>query len=189
MCEATPDADAEFEKSLQSPALAREFVEKHACSEHGTRSTVALQLLASELVTNAALYGAAPITVRISCDGYSMRVDVRDGGRTDTTPDTSAGTTSERAGAVGGLEAGPGAQVTEVTTPKAGTDGLEAVAEGLGLLLVDKVAHEWGVLTDDGGRTFWGTIRTGLVPGQTPRAWPEPVVRAEAGSARATLPH
>lgn len=179
MCEATPDADAEFEKSLQSPALAREFVERHACSEHGARSTVALQLLASELVTNAALYGAAPITVRISCDGYSMRVDVRDGGRTAATSEP----------ALGGLEAGPSRQAPEVTAPTAGTDGLEAVADGLGLLLVDKVAHEWGVLTEDGGRTFWGTIRTGLVPGQTPRAWPEPVVHAEAGSARATLPH
>jgi anti-sigma regulatory factor (Ser/Thr protein kinase) len=175
MCEATSDAEAEFEKSLQSPALAREFVEQHACSEHGARSTVALQLLASELVTNAALYGAAPITVRISCDGYSMRVDVQDRGR-------SAGPD----GTWGGLDGAPGAVDAPVD---ARIDALDAVADGLGLLLVDKIAHEWGVVTEDGGRTFWGTIRTGLVPGQTPRSWPEPLMRTEAGSAPATAPH
>lgn len=178
MCQATPDADAEFEKSLQSPALARDFVERHACSEHGARSTVALQLLASELVTNAALYGTAPIRVRISCDGYSMRVDVQDGGR-PTAPD----------GAAGGLDAALGPVDAAAGPPDATGDELDAVADGLGLLLVDKIAHEWGVVTEDGGRTFWGAIRTGLVPGQTPRPWPEPPVSSEAGSAPATAPH
>ena len=165
MCEATPDADAEFEKSLRSPALAREFVEQHACAEHGARSTVALQLLASELVTNAALYATAPIRVRISCNGYSMRVDVHDEGRSGCP--------------------GPGSDGSVADEP----DADRSDTDGLGLLLVDKVAHEWGVVPDDGGRTFWGTIRTGLVPGQTPRSWPEPLVRTEAGSVPATVPH
>lgn len=185
MCEATTDADAEFEKSLQSPALARDFVEQHACSEHGARSTVALQLLASELVTNAALYGTAPISVRISCDGYSMRVDVQDGGRS-TGPDGVSGGLDSPSAAV---DAAPGAGGAATDLSDGLVDPLDVVADGLGLLLVDKIAHEWGVVTVDDRRTFWGTIRTGLVPGQTPRTWPEPLVRTEAGSSRATAPH
>ncbi len=182
MCEATADADAEFEKSLESPALARDFVEQHACSEHGARSTVALQLLASELVTNAALYGTAPISVRITCDGYSMRVDVQDGGRSPGPDGTSGGLASA-------ADAAPGAGGAATDPSDGQVDPLDVVADGLGLLLVDKIAHEWGVVTVDDRRTFWGTIRTGLVPGQTPRTWPEPLVRTEAGSAPATAPH
>lgn len=136
MCEVTGDAEAVFEKSLQSPGLVRDFVEKSACAEHGSRGTVALQLLASELVTNAVLYGEAPIRVAISCDGYSMRVEVHDRGDAE----------------------GPGA-----TLP----------ADSLGFLLVNKVAHDWGSLPVAHGRAFWGSIRTGMVPGQTPRPWPE----------------
>ncbi|HEX6247995.1 MAG TPA: ATP-binding protein [Nocardioidaceae bacterium] len=136
MCEVTGDAEAAFEKSLQSPALVRDFVEKNACAEHGSRGTVALQLLASELVTNAVLYGEPPVEVGISCDGYSMRVEVHDHG---------AAHPSEEGWA----------------------------PDSLGFLLVNKVAHEWGVTPVPEGRTFWGSIRTGMVPGQTPRPWPE----------------
>jgi hypothetical protein len=103
-----------------------------------------------------------------------MRVDVRDGGRST---------------ASGGLDGAIEARDTVTDGPDAASGGLDAAADGLGLLLVDKIAHEWGVVAEDDGRTFWGTIRTGLVPGQTPRSWPEPLVRTEADSAPVTAPH
>lgn len=76
MCEKTPDARATFAKSLQSPGLARDFVHDNICPRHGERGAVTLELLASELVTNAVLYGEPPITMTISCSLYSMRLEV-----------------------------------------------------------------------------------------------------------------
>ena len=76
MCDITPDARAMFSKSLHSPGLAREFVHENVCPEHGARGAVAQELLASELVTNAVLYGEAPITLKITCSAFSMRIEV-----------------------------------------------------------------------------------------------------------------
>lgn len=135
MCETTPVNTVTLEKSLASPAVARDFVEQNACPDHGAHGMAALQLLASELVTNAALYGAGPIEVRISCDVDTMRVEVHD-------------------------ERGEG----EVL------DG----GDGMGLLLVNKVAHDWGTTRTEHGKTVWGTVRTGVVPEQRPRSWESP---------------
>ncbi len=86
MCEVTADASVTLSKSLQSPALARDFVEQNTCPSHGGRGAVALQLLASELVTNAVLYGDAPIQLEMSCSTYEMRLEVHDRKRTDEAP-------------------------------------------------------------------------------------------------------
>lgn len=135
MCETTPVSTITLEKSLASPALARDFVERHSCPDHGGHGMAALQLLASELVTNAALYGAGPIEVRISCDVDSMRVEVHD----------------ER----------PEGEVL-------------SGGDGMGLLLVNKVAHDWGATRSEHGKTVWGTVRTGVVPAQRPRSRESP---------------
>lgn len=127
MCDVTPDSTTTVPASLEAPALAREFVEAHSCPAHGATADVAVQLLASELVTNAVLYGAPPITLHLSCSGYALHLEVRD---------------RERA------------------------DGPAADADGLGMLLVDKVANEWGATRTERGRTVWCTVRTGVVPRQ-----------------------
>jgi hypothetical protein len=91
MCDVTPDTRTTFAKSLQSPALAREFVHEHVCAEHGGRGAVALELLASELVTNAVLYGGPPITMKLSCSGFSMRVEVHHENRASQPCEASVG--------------------------------------------------------------------------------------------------
>lgn len=134
MCDITPDARATFSKSLQSPGLARDFVHENGCAEHGARGSVALELLASELVTNAVLYGEAPITMKIACSVYSMRLEVHHENR-------------------------------------AAEAGVESPADGLGFLLVDKVAQEWGATLTATGKTIWCTVPTGVLPqGRRPEA-------------------
>lgn len=127
MCDVTPESTTTVPASLGAPALAREFVETHSCPVHGATADVAAQLLASELVTNAVLYGAPPITLHLSCSGYALHLEVRD---------------RERA------------------------DGRAPEADGLGMLLVDKVANDWGATRAAGVRTVWCTVRTGVVPRQ-----------------------
>lgn len=157
MCEFTPAARVRLQKSLESPALVRDFVEDNTCPVHGTLGVAALQLLASELVTNAVLYGAAPIWAEISCEGHTMRAEVHD---------------EDREGQV------------------------LSAADGLGLLLVNKVAHEWGTELTETGKTVWCTVRTGFVPAQRPRSWEDgevadPVVGEHVprgGAARSARP-
>lgn len=132
MCDVTADAEASLPSSLQSPALARDFVEEHACPAHAGRAAVAVQLLASELVTNAVLYGAPPITVELSCSAYRLHLRVTEQVR----PDTPA-----------------------------------PASDGLGMLLVDKVAHEWGTVSTTAGKTVWCTVRTGFLPSQRATSW------------------
>ncbi|HLN78710.1 MAG TPA: ATP-binding protein [Nocardioidaceae bacterium] len=134
MCDITPDTRTTFSKSLQSPGLAREFVHEHVCAEHGGRGAVALELLASELVTNAVLYGGAPITMQLTCSGFSMRIEVHHENRASQPCEASAD-------------------------------------DGLGLLLVDKVSHEWGTTPTPTGKTVWCTLRTGFVPQRRTLAW------------------
>lgn len=132
MCEVTPAARITLEKSLESPATVRDFVERNVCPVHGGRGMAAVQLLASELVTNAVLYGAEPIWAEITCEVHTTRMEVHD---------------ELRDGEV-----------------LAGTDGM-------GLLLVNKVAHEWGTTRTLTGKTVWGIVPTGFLPVQRPRVW------------------
>jgi anti-sigma regulatory factor (Ser/Thr protein kinase) len=160
MCETTPAARVTLERSLGSATLVRDFVEDHHCAGHGAPGMAALQLLASELVTNAVLYGADPIWARVSCEVHTMRVEVHD---------------EDREGAVL-----PG-------------------SDGMGLLLVNKVAHEWGTTRTATGKTVWATVATvatGHVPVQAPRSWEEPGAGSalrrtsgEAGSGVAARSH
>lgn len=79
-CGLTSDVSASFPSSRRAPSLAREFVQQHCCPVHGTRASSALALVTSELVTNAVLHGAPPITVHLSCQVQLVRVVVSDGG-------------------------------------------------------------------------------------------------------------
>lgn len=78
MCDLTPDQLATFPDSKFSPMHARAFVREHGCPEHASAALGALLLVTSELVTNAVLYGAPPITVQLRCLGTEVHVVVGD---------------------------------------------------------------------------------------------------------------
>jgi anti-sigma regulatory factor (Ser/Thr protein kinase) len=69
MCETTPPAEMQLPSTAQAPGAAREFLRAAACATHHARVLDEAELLVSELVTNAVLHGAPPITVRVECDG------------------------------------------------------------------------------------------------------------------------
>ena len=80
MCHTTPDLSCALTSSLGSPHAARRFVREHGCADHGTFVNDALQLATSELVTNAVLYGRAPIGLQLSCQTDDVRLAVTDAG-------------------------------------------------------------------------------------------------------------
>lgn len=79
MCTTTPPAEMRLPSTVQAPAAAREFLRAAACPTHHARVLDEAELLVSELVTNAVLHGAPPITVRVECDNsHNLRVAVTD---------------------------------------------------------------------------------------------------------------
>jgi anti-sigma regulatory factor (Ser/Thr protein kinase) len=79
MCDATPEAAVDLPSSVHAPSLARDFVQEHICRRHGDSAESAVKLVTSELVTNAVLYGAPPISVTVACAVHEIRVSVADG--------------------------------------------------------------------------------------------------------------
>ena len=132
MCEDTPLATMRLSKSVKAPALAREFVRQNACWFHSTSAEGALELLASELVTNAVLHGSPPIWLSIECSVHVLRVAVHDGD---------------------------------------GTKPARPTPDGLGLMIVDKVSHDWGTDLTLAGKTVWCRLPTGFIPAQRSPTW------------------
>jgi len=64
------------QRSLRAPAEARRFVEEHVCPQHDTLATAAIALVASEVVTHAALRGEGPITIVLDCGVTSLTLRV-----------------------------------------------------------------------------------------------------------------
>jgi serine/threonine-protein kinase RsbW len=97
-----------------------------------------LELLVSELVTNAVLHAGIspedPISVHMTTGGRRVRVAVHDGGR---------GFDAPAAGDPGGLDPG-----------------------GRGCLIVDALSDEWGIDCDAGGCTVWCEVQTEEQPGE-----------------------
>jgi len=60
------------ERSLRAPAEARRFVEGHVCPQHDILATAAIALVASEVVTYAALRGEGPIAIDLECGVSSV---------------------------------------------------------------------------------------------------------------------
>ena len=85
MCDLTTDQCATFPDSKFSPMRARAFVREYGCPEHASVALGALLLVTSELVTNAVLHGAPPISVQLRCLGTEVQVVVGDMG--DGLPD------------------------------------------------------------------------------------------------------
>ncbi len=78
MCAITPDASCQLPSSLQAPALARDFVKSMVCRDHARAAEPALTLLAEELVTQAMMYGAPPMSLRLRCTMSEATVEVAD---------------------------------------------------------------------------------------------------------------
>lgn len=83
MCEVQAPSQTQLPADARAPGLARAFLRAAACEAHHARVVDEAELLVSELVTNAVLHGAPPITMRVECDGSNgLRVSV-----TDNNPD------------------------------------------------------------------------------------------------------
>jgi anti-sigma regulatory factor (Ser/Thr protein kinase) len=79
MCEVQGPSQTRLPADTRAPALARTFLRAAACETHHARVVDDAELLVSELVTNAVLHGAPPITMRVECDGSNgLRVSVTD---------------------------------------------------------------------------------------------------------------
>jgi hypothetical protein len=63
---------------MQAPALARGFVQSSLCREHAQAAEAVVTLLTDELVTQALLYGAPPVTVTLTCTTTEVTVEVAD---------------------------------------------------------------------------------------------------------------
>lgn len=108
------------------------------------------QLALTELVSNAVLHAATPLTVSVSCAEAVMEIAVFDGSRNLPAVREEGDTSGDdRSGRPHVQEAG-------------------SIARGRGLLLVDAVAAQWGVSPQSDGKAVW--IRT-----PTPVDWPHAV--------------
>ncbi|MCU1586659.1 MAG: sensor protein [Frankiales bacterium] len=89
-----------------------------------------VQLLASEVVSNAIRHGLSPVTLIARYDGKRVRIEVGDGSREMPTP----------------------------RHPSAFDEG------GRGMLLVEAIATNWGVLPTVGGKRVWFEVELGPEP-------------------------
>jgi anti-sigma regulatory factor (Ser/Thr protein kinase) len=79
MCNVTPPAELTLAVDERAPGEARKFLREASCRTHHARVMDEAELLVSELVTNAVVHGAPPLTVSVECDGTGLRVAVTDG--------------------------------------------------------------------------------------------------------------
>ena len=78
MCEVKEPAEKRLPDDKTAPGLARAFLREAVCDIHHAEVLDEAELLVSEVVTNAVLHGAPPITVRVECDGNRLLVSVTD---------------------------------------------------------------------------------------------------------------
>ena len=82
-CPTSLPARRRLPETLEAPAHARRFVHDVLCRDHGTDARGAAQLVASEMVTHAVLYGRPPFEIAVVCRTWDIRLTVNDGGNDD----------------------------------------------------------------------------------------------------------
>ncbi len=138
MCDKTPRTFVSLTPSVDAPGRARSFADRSLCLDHAAEADAAVKLMASELVTDAVLYGAAPIEVSLECRVSDYVVTVTERSTASPGPTGSSRRQSEP---------------TTFGPPQ----------RELAMLLVDKVASEWGIEPGADGRKLWCTVPTGTV--------------------------
>lgn len=138
MCDKTPRTFVALSTSVDAPSKARSFADRALCLDHAAEADAAVKLMASEFVTDAVLYGAAPIEVSLECRVSDCVVTVTE------------------------QSAGPRRSSKTVEASVAAAR-LGAPQRELSMLLVDKVAREWGIEPGADGRKLWATVPTGTV--------------------------
>lgn len=141
MCDKTPRTFVSLSTSVDAPSRARSFADSALCPDHAAEADAAVKLMASELVTDAVLYGAAPIEVSLECRVSDCVVTVTEGSTARREP-----------------EGGAAPQRLGITR-----SGSSSPQRELFMLLVDKVAREWGIEPGAEGRRLWCTVPTGTV--------------------------
>ena len=79
MCDNIPQTTVSLPAG-EAPREARRVVRAALCREHAERADAAVELIASELVTDSVKHGAPPIELTVECQVADVLVSVRDGG-------------------------------------------------------------------------------------------------------------
>lgn len=79
MCIETPRAELMLDMVPTAATRARSFLRERRCLVHDRRALDDALLLATEIVTNAVLHGAAPLSITVECDEKYLEIRVRDG--------------------------------------------------------------------------------------------------------------
>ena len=97
MCDSTPSVEVRLPSSLAAGRHARAALRSAGCLVHRFRLLDEAELLVSELVTNAVVHGAPPVTLSIDCDGTTgLTISVSDGSprspvRREAAPEATSG--------------------------------------------------------------------------------------------------
>jgi anti-sigma regulatory factor (Ser/Thr protein kinase) len=123
-----PAASAALAPDARAPAACRELVAR-ACHEwHLDRWQRLMQLLASELVTNAVTHARTPLSFTVRLFRGALQVAVRDG------------------------------DPRLVDHPPGGPYRLPAGEAGRGLLLLEALADDWGCAPTGDGKVIWASV-------------------------------
>lgn len=113
-----------------------------------------VQLVLSELITNAVRHAGPPMVVTVSCADLMVEIAVSDGSATLPSlrsPRSDLGTDLSR---VLATEAGIG-ELLDERDPRLHIGAAGSVAGGRGLLLISALAQEWGVSPLAAGKAVW----------------------------------
>jgi hypothetical protein len=157
-------ASRELPPEPRSPGVARAFL-RECLTEWDLMPLYDDAALAlTELVSNAVVHAATPLTVVISCEGGMVEIAVHDGNpsmpairppRTDVEGDIKRALAAEAAAA----------EQVDDRDPRVHVGDAGSLAGGRGLLLVDALSAQWGVSPLSDGKAVW--VRTPV-----PKGWP-----------------
>jgi anti-sigma regulatory factor (Ser/Thr protein kinase) len=125
-----PPASKHLPCATTSPAAARAFVRNQLQTWKLVRLGDVVELLTSEVVTNAIRHGRSAIDLRVQSSASAIRVEV------DDTSDAPL-----------------------VVQPQGIPTGHIPTDHGLGLQLITMLAADWGVCHHEHGKTVWFELR------------------------------